>query len=129
MTIALFCGRFQPPHIGHLLTINRYYGEYEKIIIAVLNQLSVFPVNDIVQTFRKIYRFMPDIEVIKFNCSFFTREYFGDLPDYDIIISANEELVKRLKDINVKVRYVPRSQYLNRAISGTAIRRSLLLDT
>jgi nicotinamide mononucleotide adenylyltransferase len=35
--IALFSGRFSPPHLGHILTIAQLLWDYEKVIVCVLD--------------------------------------------------------------------------------------------
>lgn len=35
MTTALFLGRFQPPHVGHLLTIRSLLRKYQQVIVGV----------------------------------------------------------------------------------------------
>ena len=35
MTIALFPGKFQPPHLGHITTLMKLYPKYDKIIIGI----------------------------------------------------------------------------------------------
>lgn len=129
MTVALFVGKFQPPHIGHVMTIVRIYGDYEKIIIGVADFDSffhpkIFDASDIVKVFQHVFKYMNKIEVVTYKQSLMTLVDLSQFPRFDEVVTGNRELIKALKG-SVEVRYISRSSLCGYDISGTIIRKVL----
>lgn len=54
-SVALFIGKFQPPHVGHILTARRLLLEYDKIIIGVTESLpNIIPVKKVLEIFKEV---------------------------------------------------------------------------
>jgi len=95
MKTALFSGRFQPPHLGHVLTLMDIYPRYSKIIVAVTNYTyegkkpHVLPRDKVKEILEKIFRHLPKIEVVLTEEGFPVRKTFTDLPEFDVVVTGN----------------------------------------
>jgi nicotinamide-nucleotide adenylyltransferase len=135
---ALFIGRFQPFHMGHLLLIQRLCSQYEMVIIGIgssqYHDTIENPFSE-QERYRMIsqsladggihcYRIVsiPDIH----NPPQWVDHVCSIVSDFDVVI-ANNPLTKKLfseKGYRVKgTRYFDRKQY-----SGKEIRRRILHD-
>lgn len=55
MTTALFLGRFQPPHVGHLLTIQSLATKYDQLIVGVTEcEPSVMTIDNVIGIFKSL---------------------------------------------------------------------------
>ena len=124
MTTAIFPVRAQPPHLGHILTIVKIYGDYDKIIIHVFDMDEEIPARDVADVFSRIYQYMSKIEVIVSKEGFRFRKRFDDLPYFDVIVSGNRVVLDNvLNNSSHAVRFVPRSEFLGYDISGSELKR------
>ena len=124
---AIFPGRFQPPHIGHILTIMRIYPDYDKILVAVVKdpyEKRVLSTEEVIKILRTIFKHLPKIEVIDGGLKFQYRSSFKDLPPFDVVVGGNKKTIQHLKKLGIKTRYVPRSGGYN----STAIRNAGLSE-
>ena len=134
MVTAVFPLRGQPPHIGHIITIVNIYDDYDKIILYVLDNPGkyhspkefIMPPEEVANIFKKIFKHMPKIEVIIGSKHFRDATSFDGLPEFDILVTGNEDLIKGLK-IKIPVRFVPRSTIHGYDINGTLL-RNLMRD-
>ena len=130
MTTAIFPVKGQPPHIGHVLTLSRIYNEYDKIIIHVVSgpgkqfheEDFFLPPEEVVQTFRDVFKHMPKIEVVLGKEHLRDRASFDDLPYFDVIVTGNKEFIENMKS-QKPVRFIPRSTIGGYDISGTELRK------
>lgn len=116
MSIAFFPGRFQPPHIGHILTLMRLYPQYDKIIIGISENTyggrkkQILSPKTVKAILGNVFQHLPKFEVILSGESVITRETFDDLPKFDVVIGGNPRTIHRLERIGVKVKFEPRSE-------------------
>lgn len=126
MTIAIFPIRGQPPHIGHVLTIVSLYAQYEKIIVHVAELEDQYIETDlVVDSFKKIFKYMPNIQLVSSKGLFRNRVKFDDLPHFDVVVSGNRKCIIELIKItspSFLVRYIDRSSIGSYDISGTRLR-------
>ena len=129
MTIALFPGRFQPIHIGHVLTLMDIYPNYSKIIVAVTNYTyegqkpHVLPRNKVKDVLENIFQHLPKIEVVFTEDGFPVRETFDDLPEFDVVVTGNKASIENMRNLGIDAEYVPRS--FGVGYSGTELREKL----
>lgn len=129
MTIAVFPGRFQPPHLGHILTLMKIYDSYDKIIIAVTNYTydgrkpHVLPHSHVKQVLEAIFQHLPKIEVVLTDEGFPVRQAFDDLPNFDVVVTGNNKTIENMRVLGVRVEFVPRSYGVG--YSGEELREKL----
>jgi len=127
--IAIFPGRFQPPHVGHILTIIGIYPLYDRIFVAVTGdtyegtKMPVMKACEVKEILERIFAFMPKIKVIYGGTGFRTREYFYDLPKFDIVLTGNSAVLENMVVNKIKAKYVARSEGVG--WSGETIRQSI----
>lgn len=126
MNIGFFPGKFQPPHIGHAVTISKLLVDkyYDKIIVGVSeDKPRVIDVVDIIKIFSSIF---PDENKITFckikgTLTKYTKEETKDLPEFDVIITGNEKVIKWANNMGYVVEIYQRTKGMG--CSGTEIRR------
>ena len=137
MARALFVGRFQPFHKGHLEAVKRILGECEEVVIAVgSSQKSHEPENlfTVGERIEMVYESMKEaglagrclvvgIPDIKYNALW--AKHLGILsPSFDKVYS-NSPLVKQLfKEEGMKVKALP--MFNRKELDGTHIRNLML---
>jgi nicotinamide-nucleotide adenylyltransferase len=125
--IALFPGRFQPPHLGHILTIMRIYPIYDEIIVGISEytyggrKKRVLSTKKIMNILEKLFINLPKIKVIPMGRGVIERKSYDDLPPFDYIVTSNMEVIKVAEKAGYKTRFVPRSNDLH-YLSGEQIR-------
>lgn len=126
--VAFFPGKFQPPHLGHVETINRILDDYDKVIVGVTEDgPRVMPQKQVGLHFYKAFRHLrPDkfVEIIFMKgklCNWSKAYAMMNLPDFDILITAeNSEVEEWAKSLEIPVENIPRSKGI--AFSGTELR-------
>lgn len=130
MTIAIFTGRFQPPHLGHILTLMRIYPLYNKIIIAVSEytyggkKKQVISPEVAKKILEDVFQHLPKFEVILIGKGFIERTTFNDLPKFDVVVTGNLELIRKMEKLGIKARYIKRTKGL-RGWTGRELREGL----
>ena len=129
MSVAFFPGKFQPPHLGHVETINRILEDYDKVIIGITeDKPRVMSQKEVAQHFKKAFKHLrPDkfIEIIflKGKLCDWSEEYaMKNLPDFDVLITAgNTEVEEWARSCDIPVINIPRSEGVG--FSGTELRK------
>jgi nicotinamide mononucleotide adenylyltransferase len=120
-TTALFLGRFQPPHVGHLLTIRSLGDRYEKIIVgATESQPSVMPVPDVLEILRRLlpdskFDFIPVRGSVEDGTAVINCEF-------DVCCSGNFAVLARMAEKGYATEFVARSS--DAIYSGTQERNA-----
>lgn len=123
MTTALFLGRFQPPHVGHVLTIRSLLATFDKLIVGVTEcEPSIMTTSSVISIMEKL---IPDSKVsflavpgsveggtAKIDC------------DFDVCCSGNPAVLSIMAGKGYKTKYTERS--LDHIFSGTRERGDLL---
>jgi len=127
---AIFPGRFQPPHLGHVLTLMRVYPLYNKIIVAVSEytyggqKQQVIPPETSKAILETVFQHLPKFEVILMGKGFIERTTFDDLPKFDVVVTGNLETIRKMEKLGIKTRYVERTKGLP-GWSGRELRETL----
>lgn len=116
--LAFFPGKFQPPHIGHVLTISKILKKYDVIIgispdiPRVISQKEVKKLFDVIFG-NKVQYFLFDDVLTQYTI-------LSDFPNFDVLLSGNDEIVKWAKQLNLFVKKISRSSCIGG--SGTELR-------
>ncbi len=121
MTIALFPGKFQPPHIGHIQTLMNIYPDYDKIIVGITeDNPSVLSPSKVKKIFESILKHLPKFEVILIKGTIEGSDSIDNLPDFDILLSGNQKVIDHVKKFGKKADFTPRTDGVG--CSGTELR-------
>lgn len=122
--IALFPGKFQPPHLGHILTLLKLYDDYDKIIVGIceLEDCNLIDRENIKDIFKQIFKYMPKYEIRLLKGSFKYETVFDNLyGDFDVIITGNKSTIELLERHNIECRYIDRT--FDKLYNGSDLRR------
>jgi len=118
--VAIFMGKFQPPHLGHIRTILRIYRDYSKLIIGVTEDKRVMSAYDVKNILDEIFIDYDSIEVEIIKG--IVEEGTAEIPnDIDIILSGNQKVLDKLSN-RYKTKFIPRTEGIG--YSGTELRKS-----
>ncbi|NQU87008.1 MAG: adenylyltransferase/cytidyltransferase family protein [Mariniphaga sp.] len=121
MKIAFFPGKFQPVHLGHIISIMEIYEDYDKIIIGITEDnpkiLSFEERRDI---FQVVFKYLDKFEYFYFDGILSEINNSILLPKYDICVSGNIVVIKKMNELGFSTRYLERSKGLY--YSGTELR-------
>lgn len=123
MTTALFLGRFQPPHVGHLLTIRSLANRYDKLRVGVTEaEPSVMPVPKVIELLRHL---LPDpkIEFLHVTGSVEGGTAIIDC-EFDVCCSGNQAVLDIMKAKGYQTDFTPRSH--DHIYSGTQEREAFV---
>lgn len=108
MTTAIFLGRFQPPHVGHLLTIRSLASRYERVIVGVTeSEPSVMPVTSVIELLRRLLP-EPAFSFVHVKGSVEERTAVIDC-DFDVCCSGNPAVLDRMAERGHRTEFVQRS--------------------
>lgn len=112
MNTILFSGRFDKPHTGHIITIQRLGKVYGKVIVVILDYpKQKFPIqmrHDILKEALENSRGNYEIITNKIHFGELTKEDLKDLPAFDIYGGGNVEVLRHIQNLGVKIKFVPR---------------------
>jgi len=122
--VAFFPGKFHPPHLGHIQTINKILSKYKKVIVGVTGDV---PTTGAVTNSEQIYLLLKDffegignIEVIFIEGTLTKKNDAKGLPKFDVLLSGNENVINWAHKYGINAKYVDRSEGF--LCSGTEIR-------
>ncbi len=125
MPTALFLGRFQPPHVGHILTLRRLAQNYDKVIVGVTEaQPSVMQTSEVIGILRLL---VPEenFEIVPVQGSVEAGSAIINFP-FDVCCSGNVAVLNKMADRGFKTEFIERS--LDSIFSGTR-ERQLYVET
>jgi cytidyltransferase-like protein len=121
MSTVLFSGRFDPPHLGHMITVARLWETFDAITIVILDYPeSEYPISYRAQALKEMVRHLNGRYKVLVNQTHFgkiTREELSKFK-FDVYASGNLEVLKHIESLGFKTLYVERSY----EYSGTEIR-------
>jgi len=119
--IAFFPGKFQPPHLGHVLTIMSVYDLYDEIIIGITDDGPfICPRPYTKEVFEKVFRFLPKVRIVLIDGILCDKKSLLGLPRFNVLLSGNPDVIDWAIKHNANCENIPRSEGLG--FSGTGIR-------
>jgi len=117
MKIALFPGKFQPVHLGHIITLMKIYDRFDKIIIGITNDIpQVLSQEERKSIFDSVFMHLPKYETVLIPGVIVGNKAL-DLPDFDICLTGNKEVINTMSDAGYKTEFLERSK--GAGFSGT----------
>jgi hypothetical protein len=112
MSIMLFSGRFDKPHAGHIITIQRLGIVYSKVIVVILDYpKQKYPIGMRYDVLKEaLDNSVGKYEVItnKIHFGELTKKDLKKLPPFDIYGSGNIEVLQHIQSLGVKIKFVAR---------------------
>lgn len=110
--IVLFSGRFDPPHIGHIITISKLVREFKEIMVVVLDYSEAeYPLCYRKQALSGMMNCLPGLHyVIDYPTHFaeITKEEISKFK-FDVYASGNLSVLKHIESLGIPTLYVERS--------------------
>ena len=124
MSTAFFPGKFQPVHLGHVISIMNIYEKYDKIIIGITEDIpEVLTQNERKEIFENVFKYLNKVEVILIKKVISGSTDLSHLPRFDICLTGNIKVIETMHDNGLNAEFLERS--IGIGYSGTEI-RSLL---
>ena len=142
--IALFSGRYDPVHLGHMITIGKLLQKYNKVIVCILDYpgrsfCDIKLVKEIFKTFVKLWAYdTRRIEIVS-NKTHFAYIELSEIKDIcsqawcdvdnTVYVGGNTEVNKHIKELGFPVEYYERSYFYNASsIRGTKLVKEEKVD-
>ena len=124
--IAFFPGKFQPPHLGHIMTLMQLYQEYDKIIVGITEDgPNIMSQEERKAIFEKAFEHLPKFKVVLLKGVLTENISLKDLPEFDICISGNKKVIEKIRSLGKEAKFFRRTKGIY--FSGTKIRKLLNL--
>jgi cytidyltransferase-like protein len=121
---VLFIGKFQPPHLGHILTIKKLLKIYSNITIGITQgKPQYFNRKKIKSIFEDVFESDKKVKIILLTGAVDEKTIKID-KKFKLIISGNKKILKILNKLKFKTKFQPRSKGYN--FSGRSLRRKIL---
>lgn len=108
---ALFLGKFQPPHIGHVRTILKISREYSKVIIGITKGATkAMEYEEVMSIFNDVFYSNENIKVVLIDGTI--EDSTADLNgiDFDVILSGNQKVLSILEAAGHTTCFQPRAE-------------------
>ena len=142
--IALFSGRFDPVHLGHILTIGKLLQKYKKVIVCILDYpgrefCDIGLVKEIFKNFVKLWAYDTRRVRVASNTTHFAYIELSEIKDICgqawcdidnvVYVGGNELVNKHIKELGFPVEYYERSYFYNASsIRGTKLVKEEKVD-
>ena len=127
MKVAFFPGKFHPPHLGHLQTILNILPRYRKLIIGISEDMPkdivVTEPDTILNVLKSFFSTFENLEFCKISGVLSKKKDLKGLPNFDVLLSGNVDVLNWAKKFNINAEYIARSEGF--LFSGTEIRTVL----
>lgn len=118
---ALFLGKFQPPHLGHIRTIFQLARSFEEVIVGVTQgEIKAIDYKESVKILREVTEPLKNVSTVLLAGTIEDGTAKLDNLRFDVVVSGNHKVLNLLAEQGYPVRFQPRSQ--GDFYSGTALR-------
>jgi nicotinamide mononucleotide adenylyltransferase len=107
----LFSGRFDKPHLGHLITIKKLGQEYKKVLIVILDYPdSAYSIAKRMRIMNEALEHIDGNYEVTSNKTHFAKVTKEELNKFkfDVYGAGNEEVLKHIGSLGIKCVDVPR---------------------
>lgn len=118
---AIFLGKFQPPHLGHVRTIIRLSKRFKNVIVGITqSEPAMMPFIEVKNILQEVLSGYPNIQIVLIAGSIEggTAD-IRDLP-FDVIVSGNHKVLNILKNQGFNTEFCERTEGVG--YSGSEIR-------
>ena len=127
MNIAFFPGKFQPVHLGHIVTLMSIYNKYDKIIVGITeDKPEIISQEERKRIFESVLKYLPKFEIVLIKGAIVNSISLEHLPNFDICLTGNPQVIEKLNKFGLKAEMLNRSE--GPGFSGTQIRSILDSD-
>jgi len=119
MLDVFFPGKFQPPHIGHVLTISKLLKD-DHVIIGITDDKPRVMSREEVQTIFETI-FLTKVEYKFINGKLTDYKDTDGLPEFDVLVTGNDKVIEWGLKLGLAVKKIPRSEGIG--CSGTELRK------
>lgn len=118
---AIFLGKFQPPHLGHIRTIIRLSKEYSKLTVGITqSNPSLMPFQEVKKILDEVLENFINIETVLIKGSIEGGTASITDLDFDLIVSGNHKVLNILEKQGFKTKFEDRTEGVG--YSGSEIR-------
>ena len=118
---AIFLGKFQPPHLGHVKTIIDVSKAYSKVIVGVTKGTPmILEYDEVKNIFEHIFESNNKIEIVVVEGVVEDGTAKLDELDFDIVVSGNNKVLETLKSRGYETKFQKRTDGIG--YSGSEIR-------
>jgi len=98
------------------------YQDYDKIIIGVTeDKPRIIPPQKVKIIFESVLRHLPKFKVMIVKGTIENNDSLDNLPEFDILLSGNMNVINHVKKFGINAQFMPRSKGIG--YSGTEIRK------
>lgn len=118
---AIFLGKFQPPHLGHIRTIIRLSAQYSSVIVGITqSEPAMMPFEEVKITLQEVLSAYKNIEVVLIVGSIEGGTATIDSLTFDVVVSGNHKVLNILKEQGFQTEFCERTD--GAGYSGSEIR-------
>src|SRR5690606_4555529 len=108
---AIFLGKFQLPHLGHVRTILKLAREFESVIDGItMGEPKAIEYQEVKDIFQEIFLSCPNISVELISGTIEGQTSSIENLKFDIVVSGNQKVLDILKRKGHKVKFQPRTE-------------------
>ena len=118
---AIFLGKFQPPHLGHIRTIQKLAKEFDKLIVGITKSKPfLIEYEEIKQILNEILELYTNIEIVLIDGSIEEETANISSLEFDIVVSGIHKVLDILSNKGYKTKFKERTEGIG--YSGSEIR-------
>lgn len=118
---AIFLGKFQPPHLGHIRTILKIAESYEQVIVGItMGEPKIIDYKEVLNIMREVLAGYKNINVVLIEGMIEDGTASLQDLDFDIVVSGNHKVLEALNKLGYKTIFQDRTDGLG--YSGSEIR-------
>ena len=109
---VLTSGRFDPPHLGHIVSLLKIAKEYDSLTIVVLDQEErSYPISYVDAIFKETFKYVNHKINVIYNVTHFGELTKEELDSFgcDLYCGGNLQVLKHIENLGFKTKYHERS--------------------